>query len=51
MSRGAPARRRRAWSIPKGEYKGSEKRLEAAQREFREETGFVAEGHFEHLAK
>jgi predicted NUDIX family NTP pyrophosphohydrolase len=42
---------RGAWSIPKGEYKGSEKPLEAAQREFREETGFVAEGHFEHLGE
>jgi predicted NUDIX family NTP pyrophosphohydrolase len=40
-----------AWSIPKGEYKDSKMPLEAAQREFREETGFVAEGHFEHLGE
>lgn len=37
------------WSIPKGEYGESEKPLEAARREFREETGFVAEGRFEQL--
>jgi predicted NUDIX family NTP pyrophosphohydrolase len=29
-----------AWSIPKGEYSQGEDRLEAARREFREETGF-----------
>ena len=40
-----------AWSIPKGEYKGDEDPLDAARREFREETGFVVEGHFEHLGE
>ena len=35
-----------AWSIPKGEYFNNEQPLEAAKREFREETGFVAEGNF-----
>lgn len=29
-----------AWSIPKGEYAEGESAIEAAQREFREETGF-----------
>jgi predicted NUDIX family NTP pyrophosphohydrolase len=29
-----------AWSIPKGEYSQADHALEAAQREFREETGF-----------
>lgn len=29
-----------AWMIPKGEYTAEEKPLDAAQREFREETGF-----------
>ena len=35
-----------AWSIPKGEFANGEDPLEAAQREFHEETGFVAMGHF-----
>jgi predicted NUDIX family NTP pyrophosphohydrolase len=35
-----------AWSIPKGEYTGSEDPLEAARREFQEETGFPASGPF-----
>jgi predicted NUDIX family NTP pyrophosphohydrolase len=35
-----------AWSIPKGEYEESEPPLEAALREFREETGFVVSGDF-----
>jgi predicted NUDIX family NTP pyrophosphohydrolase len=38
-----------AWTIPKGEYKGNEEPLEAARREFREETGFTAAGEFLHL--
>jgi len=29
-----------AWSIPKGEYSQAEDPMEAAKREFREETGF-----------
>jgi predicted NUDIX family NTP pyrophosphohydrolase len=31
-----------AWSIPKGEYEGGEEPLDAARREFMEETGFAA---------
>ncbi len=34
------------WSIPKGEYEENEPPLEAARREFVEETGFPAEGDF-----
>ena len=35
-----------AWSIPKGEYAEGEDALEAARREFTEETGFTAAGDF-----
>lgn len=35
-----------AWSIPKGEYNESENALEAAKREFLEETGVVPHGEF-----
>ncbi len=35
-----------AWSIPKGEHEEGEDALEAARREFHEETGFTAEGVF-----
>ncbi len=35
-----------AWSIPKGEFEPGEEPLAAAQREFTEETGFVAAGDF-----
>jgi predicted NUDIX family NTP pyrophosphohydrolase len=35
-----------AWSIPKGEYAEGEQPLEAAQREFQEETSFIATGTF-----
>jgi len=35
-----------AWSIPKGEYAPGEDPLEAAKREFQEETGFQAAGEF-----
>jgi predicted NUDIX family NTP pyrophosphohydrolase len=35
-----------SWSVPKGEYAESEAALEAAKREFTEETGFAANGHF-----
>jgi predicted NUDIX family NTP pyrophosphohydrolase len=39
-----------AWSIPKGEYlAGEEDALEAARREFEEETGIVPEGEFVEL--
>jgi predicted NUDIX family NTP pyrophosphohydrolase len=35
-----------AWSISKGEYADGEHPLEAARREFQEETGFAAQGNF-----
>jgi predicted NUDIX family NTP pyrophosphohydrolase len=35
-----------AWTIPKGEYDAGEEPLTAAQREFREETGFDPTGPF-----
>lgn len=35
-----------AWSIPKGEYEEGEGPLEAAKREFEEETGIQAHGEF-----
>jgi predicted NUDIX family NTP pyrophosphohydrolase len=35
-----------AWSIPKGEYVEGENPLDAARREFTEETGFEAGGDF-----
>jgi predicted NUDIX family NTP pyrophosphohydrolase len=35
-----------AWSIPKGELSEGEDRLNAAKREFQEETGFPPEGNF-----
>jgi predicted NUDIX family NTP pyrophosphohydrolase len=35
-----------AWTIPKGEYEPEEEPLQAARREFTEETGFTAEGEF-----
>ncbi|MGB6742152.1 MAG: NUDIX domain-containing protein [Terracidiphilus sp.] len=38
-----------AWSIPKGEYEESEPPLDAALREFREETGFAVNGDFVEL--
>jgi predicted NUDIX family NTP pyrophosphohydrolase len=34
------------WSIPKGEYTEGEAPLDAAKREFREETGFEIQGEF-----
>ena len=39
-----------AWSIPKGEYAPGEDPLEAAKREFQEETGFSPGGEFLPLA-
>ena len=38
-----------AWSIPKGEYGEDEDPLQAAIREFQEETGFVVAGDFRGL--
>ena len=35
-----------AWSIPKGEYPDTENPLDAAKREFEEETGFKPSGDF-----
>jgi predicted NUDIX family NTP pyrophosphohydrolase len=35
-----------AWSISKGEYLDGEPPLEAAKREFLEETSFIAQGNF-----
>jgi predicted NUDIX family NTP pyrophosphohydrolase len=35
-----------AWSIPKGLYEPGEDALDAARREFHEETGIAIEGHF-----
>jgi len=35
-----------AWSIPKGEYTGDERAIDAAAREFREETGLKPVGPF-----
>jgi predicted NUDIX family NTP pyrophosphohydrolase len=37
------------WTLPKGECDDGEEPLEAARREFLEETGFVASGHFVEL--
>ena len=34
------------WTIPKGEYVDGEEPLAAARREFREETGYDADGEF-----
>jgi predicted NUDIX family NTP pyrophosphohydrolase len=35
-----------AWSIPKGMFEENESPLDAAKREFKEETGFEADGEF-----
>ena len=39
-----------AWSIPKGECGEGEDRLDAAKREFQEETGLLPEGNFTALS-
>ena len=38
-----------AWSIPKGEFAAGEEPLQAAQREFAEETGLTISGEFRSL--
>src|SRR3954467_1767581 len=38
-----------AWSLPKGEFDESEDPLDAARREFKEETGCSVEGEFHPL--
>jgi predicted NUDIX family NTP pyrophosphohydrolase len=38
-----------AWSIPKGEFAPGDDPLEAAKREFHEETGFTVEGPYQTL--
>ena len=38
-----------AWTIPKGEVNAGEDPLDAARREFQEETGFAAKGPFQSL--
>ena len=40
-----------AWSIPKGEYQEGENPLDAAKREFDEETGMKAQGEFIELGQ
>ena len=44
-------RKKDSWTIPKGEYLDDEDPLEAAQREFQEETSFVAAGPFHPLGE
>jgi predicted NUDIX family NTP pyrophosphohydrolase len=39
-----------SWTIPKGEIENEEPALDAAIREFREETGFTLKGHFQPLS-
>ena len=38
-----------AWSLPKGEFDNDENPLQAAKREFTEETGFPIDGEFRQL--
>jgi len=40
-----------AWSIPKGEYTEEEEAIEAAKREFEEETGFPVNGELVELGE
>ena len=40
-----------SWTIPKGEYEDSEAALDAARREFQEETGFEPRGPFLELGE
>ena len=39
-----------SWSVPKGEFNDDEDALDAAKREFKEETGFSCSGNFLPLA-
>ncbi len=45
------AKKRRSWGIIKGEIEGNESPLQAAKREFLEETGQQVEGEFIDLAE
>ena len=40
-----------AWTVPKGEYDDGELPLDAARREYHEETGFTASGPFHELGE
>src|SRR6266851_92663 len=40
-----------AWSIPKGEYAEAEEAMDAAKREFEEETGFPVDGELVELGE
>jgi predicted NUDIX family NTP pyrophosphohydrolase len=40
-----------AWSIPKGLFEENEKPMDAAKREFKEETGFEVDGEFIELGE
>jgi len=40
-----------SWTIPKGEYSAGEDPLDAAKREFREETGQAIDGLFQPLSE
>jgi len=43
--------RQDVWGLPKGEYEQGEDPLQAARREFEEETGFAATGEFYDLGQ
>jgi predicted NUDIX family NTP pyrophosphohydrolase len=40
-----------AWTIPKGEYEADEDPLDAAKREYQEETGFIPNGPYRELGE
>jgi predicted NUDIX family NTP pyrophosphohydrolase len=43
--------KKHCWTIPKGQYDSDEAPLDAAKREFQEETGFVPHGDFLELGE